>query len=168
MVPWHITSSLITLVSWWVSRPDGGQLIKGKPCHWSSWLHLLQIKSGHEMPWRPVPCQCFEEKEEEEEFSLSSLLKKKKGADVFSDSVIFYLKTIYKALLRICSPPHNQSMLWPPRRCECLSLAMTFAAAESNIKSWRTGQALLNFAMIDIYWHNIRLIMTNSYMHKNV
>ena len=28
-------------------------------------------------------------------------------------------------------PAHSQSMIWSPRRCECLSLAMTFA--ENNI-----------------------------------
>lgn len=33
----HITSSRRTRVSWWVSRPEGGQLIKGRPCHLSSW-----------------------------------------------------------------------------------------------------------------------------------
>ena len=120
----------------------------------------------------------------EDQYLASTLMKKKKNLvyhpsgkrrKVWMCSLIlsyFIWEQSTRPWLRICSPPHSQSMLWPPRRCECLSLAMTFAAAESNIKSRRTGQALLNFAMTDIIydklWQTLTCIKTYTYTFRHM
>ena len=118
----HITSSRSTRVSWWVSRPEGGQLIKGRPCHLSSWWSTKVWKkasnSQNHIEIR-VPQKIYNKqiKIDKHQVHIFWFWSWQQGHYII----------IYDSSCDPC-PPHIQSMFWPHRRYECLSSAMTVVA----------------------------------------